>query len=132
MQNRPTATELLDAVRDLIANEILPTITDDGLRFKALIAANLLAIVGRELSNSDPLIAAELKRLNSLLPDVDLDLTLPASETILTMNRLLADQIRQAPADSDLITVGGPAWNHLKQTLKDQLSIAAPKFDTNR
>jgi len=132
MQNRPTAAELLNTVRELIANEILPTLQDDGLRFKALIAANLLAIVGRELTGGDPLIAAELDRLHRLLPAIELNASLSEAESVNALNRALADQIRHAPADSDLIAVGGPVWEHLKQTLRDQLAIAAPKFDTAR
>jgi len=45
---RPTASELLDAVRDYLLADVLPA-TDGQLAFHARVAANVLAIVAREL-----------------------------------------------------------------------------------
>lgn len=46
--DRPTAAELAAAVREFLETEILPTIDDHRLRFRALVAMNALAIVERE------------------------------------------------------------------------------------
>jgi len=50
MQDRPDSGELIDAVTRFIEQELLPTISDPRLRFRALIAANVLAVVSRELA----------------------------------------------------------------------------------
>ncbi|MFZ5492995.1 MAG: DUF6285 domain-containing protein [Pseudomonadota bacterium] len=69
MQDRPTAPELLDAVREFIATELLPTVHDPRLRFRALVAANLLDLVHRELALEPALLRAEWERLGALLGD---------------------------------------------------------------
>ena len=123
MQNRPMAAELLDAVRELLSTEVLPTIQDDGLRFKVLIAANVLAIVGRELTIGEPLRQAEFDRLAKLLPEILRD-----GVDITTLNLQLVAAIRAIPAEKAAIAPGGDIWVHVKQTLHDQLVIANPKF----
>ena len=45
---RPTASELLDAVREFLTGSVMPTTTGQ-LAFHARVAANVLAIVAREL-----------------------------------------------------------------------------------
>jgi hypothetical protein len=46
---RPTAQELTEAIQEFLAGEILPTLTDQRLRFRMLVAMNALSIVYREL-----------------------------------------------------------------------------------
>jgi len=46
---RPTAQELTDAILEFLGGEILPTLTDQRLRFRMLVAMNALGIVHREL-----------------------------------------------------------------------------------
>ena len=48
--NRPTAQELAEAIEEFLAGELLPTITDQRLRFRTLVAMNALGIVYRELA----------------------------------------------------------------------------------
>ena len=69
MQDRPTAPELLDAVREFIATELLPTVGDPRLRFRTLVAANLLDMLRRELALEPALLRAQWKRLAALLDD---------------------------------------------------------------
>jgi Domain of unknown function (DUF6285) len=45
---RPTASELLDAVREFLTGQVMPA-TSGQLAFHARVAANALAIVAREL-----------------------------------------------------------------------------------
>jgi hypothetical protein len=47
---RPTAQELAEAIQEFLAAEILPTLTDQRLRFRMLVAMNALGIVYRELA----------------------------------------------------------------------------------
>ena len=49
MSERPTAQELTEAILEFLGGEILPTITDQRLRFRTLVAMNALSIVYREL-----------------------------------------------------------------------------------
>jgi hypothetical protein len=49
MAERPTARELTEAVQEFLGGEILPTLTDQRLRFRMLVAMNALSIVYREL-----------------------------------------------------------------------------------
>lgn len=78
MQDRPTAPELLDAVREFIATELLPTVSDARLRFRTLVAANLLDMLRRELALEPASLRAERERLAGLLGDA---CSPPADET---------------------------------------------------
>ncbi len=53
MSDRPTAPELVEAVREFLEHEILPTLTDHRLRFRTLVALNALRIAGRELVSEE-------------------------------------------------------------------------------
>ena len=48
MSDRPSAAELAAAVREFLEVEILPTLDDQRLRFRTLVAMNALSIVERE------------------------------------------------------------------------------------
>lgn len=49
MSERPTAAELVEAILEFLGGEILPTVEDQRLRFRTLVAMNALSIVYREL-----------------------------------------------------------------------------------
>jgi len=49
VSERPTAQELTEAILEFLGGEILPTLTDQRLRFRMLVAMNALGIVHREL-----------------------------------------------------------------------------------
>jgi signal transduction protein with GAF and PtsI domain len=51
---RPTAAELAEAILEFLGGEILPTVTDQRLRFRTLVAMNALSIVYRELERLPP------------------------------------------------------------------------------
>ncbi len=50
MHDRPHAPELVEAVREFLTGEILPTVEDPRLRFRTLVAVNALGIAFRELA----------------------------------------------------------------------------------
>jgi uncharacterized protein DUF6285 len=54
VSDRPTAQELTEAILEFIGGEILPTLTDQRLRFRTLVAMNALSIVYRELGALPP------------------------------------------------------------------------------
>jgi hypothetical protein len=52
--DRPDALELLEAVTEFLAGEILPTVEDPRLKFRTLVALNALRIASRELTADVP------------------------------------------------------------------------------
>ena len=54
MSDRPTREELVEAIEEFLAGEILPTVADPRLRFRTLVALNALGIVRRELERLPP------------------------------------------------------------------------------
>ena len=67
MRDRPSASELVEATREFLEQEVLPTLADQRLRFRALVAINALGIAQRELDSEEPEVlsteeAAELAR----------------------------------------------------------------------
>jgi hypothetical protein len=59
MPDRPDALELLEAVTEFVAGEVLPTVTDHRLKFRTLVALNALGIAYRELTSNTVLLAEE-------------------------------------------------------------------------
>lgn len=58
MADRPTATELVEAVAEFLAQEVAPAAADHRLKFRALVAVNALGIALRELEASNSLLLA--------------------------------------------------------------------------
>ena len=63
MSERPTPGELAEAIEEFLAGEIVPTLADSRLRFRALVALNALGIVKRELAKLPPEDDAEQRAL---------------------------------------------------------------------
>ena len=61
----PSATGLLDAVREFLESEVLPA-TEGRLRFHVRVAANVVGMVAREVVLGPEQAAAHAKRLESL------------------------------------------------------------------
>jgi hypothetical protein len=59
MPDRPDALELLKAVTEFLAGEVLPTLTDHRLKFRTLVALNALGITYRELTSNTVLLGEE-------------------------------------------------------------------------
>jgi hypothetical protein len=132
MQDRPDARELLEAVRAFLEEQVVPTL--EGTRqFHARVAANVLAIVGRELAEGDDLLRAERRRLATLLEvleDGAADTSAALAASVRTLNERLAERIRGGDADE------GP-WRaavlaHLRTTAAERLTIANPKYAAPR
>jgi hypothetical protein len=51
--DRPTASELVEATREFLEHEVLPTLADQRLRFRTLVAINALGIAQRELDSAE-------------------------------------------------------------------------------
>jgi Domain of unknown function (DUF6285) len=50
VRDRPTALELLEAVNEFLAGEVLPLMDDHRMKFRTLVALNALGIAYRELA----------------------------------------------------------------------------------
>ncbi|MCU0480183.1 MAG: DUF6285 domain-containing protein [Anaerolineae bacterium] len=125
MLDRPTAEELLDAVRMHIQTHIIPIIKQDRkLYFQTLVAINILRIVEREIDKSGYL-KSEWARINAILETTD---SLPDShyqlvKQLKAKNDELADGIR-----SGQFELSGALLDHLLETTTDQLTISNPDF----
>ena len=123
MQDRPHAAELAEAVREFIKLEIIPGIDDPRLRFRALVAANGLGILERELTIGTPLMRREAGSLMRLLgrdgpiPEELDDLRRAVRE----LDRELALRIRAG--DAPLGTLA-----HLLAAIEDKLRVASPRY----
>ena len=53
MGDRPTAAELVEAVFEFLAGEVLPDAQDHRQKFRTLVAMNALGIARRELDSGD-------------------------------------------------------------------------------
>jgi hypothetical protein len=51
VSDRPNALELIEAVTEFLAGEVLPTATDHRQKFRTLVALNALGIAYRELQS---------------------------------------------------------------------------------
>jgi hypothetical protein len=61
----PTAAQLVDAVEQFLRNDVMPAV-EGRLQFHTLVAANVLAVVGRELTLGPAQDAAHADRLAGL------------------------------------------------------------------
>src|SRR5467141_2647638 len=66
MQDRPACSELLEAVQHFLETDVVPAL-EGPKKFHARVAANVLAIVRRELQSADAQLRAEWARLETLL-----------------------------------------------------------------
>lgn len=129
MQDRPNAQELVGAVAGFLSKEIVPTVSDPRLRFRVLIAANVLGIVARELRAGEAPLLAEWQRLVAIL-DVEADEP-PARlnklrEDVIAFNKELCARIRAGEADAGEWRDG--VFNHVEQTVIEKLRVANPKY----
>jgi hypothetical protein len=116
-QDRPTAAELLAAIADFLREEALPALdrAEPRLCFQMRVAANSLAILGRE-ARLGP--AADLREHERLMKLLGRDGTLDE------LNRELARQIRTGQRDER----DAALMAHLEATIADKIAIANPKW----
>ena len=117
-QDRPTAQELIEAVREFIERDVMGAL-DGQQAFHARVAANVLAMVERELAMGPASDAAELVRLEALLG---------RAGTLAELNAELAKQIRDGVLDRRLAEV----LEHLRRTSRDKLAITNPRYMQGR
>ncbi len=128
MHDRPTAAELIDAVRHYLEAELLPTLTDARQRFQALVAANVLAVAGRELAGAETQLRREWELLAGLLgaggapPQHLTDLR----QVVRQANARLCERIRAGDFDgaADFRRVAGA----VRELVVRKLEVANPRY----
>jgi hypothetical protein len=118
MQDRPTATELVAAVRAFLEEDVMPAV-DGRIAFHTRVAVNALGIVERELELGPALEETERARAVALLGTrASTDDTTSALETTLAAAIRAGDLGLDDPA----------VVEHVRQTVGDKLRIANPKY----
>jgi hypothetical protein len=125
VNDAPAAEDLLRAVERFLEREVVPRL--EGVpKFHARVAANVVAMVAREIETADAHESGEWKRLGVLLAsaaECPTDRALRRAGLV-ERNDDLARRIRAGEADA------GP-WRaavlaHLRQTVADKLAVARP------
>jgi hypothetical protein len=125
VNDRPSATELLRAVERFLERDVVPAMQGPG-RYHARVAANVVAIVAREIETEEVQLTGEWERLGALL---GVGGERPVAREALRdavgeRNEALAARIRAGEADR------GP-WRdavvaHLRRSVADKLEVARP------
>lgn len=132
MQDAPDRDTLLANVAMFLMAQVEPALKaypeGRGLAFRTRIAAHLVATVGRELLHEEQHDAAELARLGDLLGLDPPGAVVGAArrDAIAGLRARLAKALRDEDTslDADAMRAG------LMQTLREQLEVIQPRFDT--
>jgi len=128
MQDRPNVRELLDAVRAFLEEDVVPAL-EGPRQFHARVAANVLAIVGRELAGEEARLLAEWQRLALVLGE---DASAPPARlealraAVREGTAALTERIRRGDADAGPFRDAVRA--HVRATVEDKLRVANPRF----
>src|SRR4051794_31832163 len=118
MPDRPTAPELVEAVRHFLENEVAKQASDPRLRFRALVAANALSITARELVPDEALAQAEARVLRDL-PGAS-PAGLPPADEARALSADLCRRIRNGKAPHD-------ALGAVRRIVEGKLAVASPR-----
>ncbi len=124
MQDRPTAPELLDALAAMLFTQVRDWVPRER-RFQILVAANLCAVVARELrAGTEPSIA-DARLFRSLLgTEGDDPAPEEAEERARDAAAELARRIRAGDLDDDLDRVASELRDHVRR----KLEVARPGY----
>jgi hypothetical protein len=130
MHGRPTASELIAAVREHLEGEVVPALADPGVRYRCLVAVHVLGMVEREIAMGETPAREAWLGLQALLSPPEGDVEGPP-ETLAALadavrhgEELLCARIRAGEADA------GPfreaVIRYLRARLTDRLRVANP------
>lgn len=125
MNDRPAAVELLRAVEAFLERDVVPNLAGPR-QFHARVAANVVAMVAREIETEEGHLLGEWERLGELLGDAA---RAPAGreglrEGVLARNEALVARVRAGEADAG-------EWRarvlaHLRRTVAEKLEVSRP------
>ncbi|MFL5364848.1 MAG: DUF6285 domain-containing protein, partial [Myxococcales bacterium] len=128
MPDRPTALELLEAVRLFLETEVAKTAADPRLRFRALVAANALSIASREVVLDEAPASSEARILHALLGDAPRrrgrpsrsQSSSPAAEVARALSAELCRRIRDGTAPAETASA-------VRRIIEAKLATASPR-----
>jgi hypothetical protein len=126
-QDRPQAPELLDAVAEFLFADVREWAPREK-RFQVLVAANLCAVVARELRGGEAPLRADLGLFGELLGERP---AAPASagelnEAVIEAQRRLAERLRSGELDDRLDELS----ERLREHVRRKLDVARPGYDS--
>ena len=117
--NRPTAAELITALREFLERDVAPQVSD-ATRFHLRVAGNVLGLLEREMAERPAADAHEIEGLRALL----------AREGALEeLNAVLVERIRVGEFDEP--AARRRLLAHLRGTTDAKLAIDNPKYAGN-
>ncbi|HEY7150471.1 MAG TPA: DUF6285 domain-containing protein [Solirubrobacterales bacterium] len=125
-QDRPDAAELLDALAEFLYADVREWAPSEK-RFQVLVAANLCAILGRELRAGEGPLRDDLALFRDLLgaspPAAKLDGD-ELREAVQDAKSELARRIRAGELDAELSAIAGRLRDHVRR----KLDVARPGY----
>jgi hypothetical protein len=126
-QDRPSAPELLEAVAEYLFTELRPEAPREQ-RFRLLVAANVCAVVARELRSGEGPLREDLAMFSELLggdqPAGELEGP-ELEQAVRDAERELADRLRSGELDDRLDELSQRLQEHVRR----KLATARPGYD---
>lgn len=126
-QDRPSAPELLEAVAEYLFAELRPEVPREQ-RFRVLVAANVCAVVARELREGDEPLREDLAMFSELLgreqPSTELE-GAELDEAVRVAERDLVERLRAGDLDDRLDEL----TERLREHVRRKLRPARPGYD---
>ena len=127
MQDRPTVTELLAAVRRFLEDEIVPH-TSGRRQFLARVSVHAIGLVDRELEHEERHAAREWNGLDDLLGALPVPGTRrEARAALAARNEELCARIRRGDFDGDGV-LRDRLLAHLRETVREKLEVSDPRL----
>jgi hypothetical protein len=130
MQDRPSAAELVLAVKEHLEREVMPAQKSPKLRFQTLVAAHVLSVVLREIEHGEKAAREELASLRALQGDDGAPAPATSSEVLEEVSRrtrALSAAIRKGDAGD-----GACVLAHVRGVAMAKLAIANPAYRSLR
>ena len=124
MQDRPTAPELLDALAAMLFSEVREWVPRER-RFQVLVAANVCAVVARELRAGTEPSLADLRLFRELLGD---EAGEPTPERAAAEARAAAAELSEALRAGELDGELDGVIARLREHVRRKLEIARPGY----